>query len=129
MITDYDDNKTTLESIEEQYTELCDKDIGSIDYSKDRVQTTPTNDSAASAMVRKEDLEKRIREYSLFFKVYDPAWLRLTEKEKFILMSFVSYRKKQDAIDRICDQYGIEVSQAYRLKNEAASRFRRLMFG
>lgn len=129
MIADYEDNKTALEAVIEQYQEICEKDIGSIDYSKDRVQTSPTNDGMINGVIKKDDLKRKLREYDTFFKVYDPAWERLTDKEKFILMSFVSYRRKQDAIDRICDAYTIEVSQAYRLKNEALNRFRRLMFG
>jgi hypothetical protein len=129
MITEYDDNKTALESLEEQYNEICENDIGSIDYSKDQVQTTPTNDGMINALIRKDDLKRKICEYETFFRVYDPAWAKLTDDEKFILMSFVSYRRKQEAIDRICERYSIEVAEAYRRKNSASNRFRRLMFG
>lgn len=129
MITDYEDNKVSLEALREQYHELCEKGIGSIDCSKDRVQTSPTNDGMINTMVRKETLEHQIEEYTLFFTVYDPAWGKLTEEEKFILMQFVMHRRKQMAIDNICERFGIEIAEAYRRKNSASNRFRRLMFG
>lgn len=129
MIADYEDNKVTLESITEQYKELCEKDIGSIDYSKDRVQTTPTNDGMINIVVRKEDLQEKINSYNRYFQIYDPAWERLTAKEKFVLTEFAQHKRKQDAVDSICEKYGIEYTWAYNLKKEALARFKRLMFG
>lgn len=131
MISDYDDNKVTLESITEQYKELCQKDIGSIDYSKDRVQTSPTDDAMSNLMALKEDLQEKINGYNRFFMRYDPAWERLTDKEKYILTEFATYpkREKQKAIDHICERYELEVSRVYDLRRDAIARFRRLMFG
>jgi DNA repair exonuclease SbcCD ATPase subunit len=131
MISDYDDNKVTLESITEQYNELCEKDIGSIDYSKDRVQSSPVEDAMATAMARKEDLQEKINGYTRYFILFDPAWERLTDKERYILKEFSLYpkREKQKAVDHICDRYGVEVAQVYNLKRDALNRFKRLMFG
>ena len=131
MIRDYDDNKTSLASITEQYDELCTKNIGSIDYSKDRVQSSNIEDSMATTMILKEDLQNKINGYNRFFAIYDPAWARLTEQEKYILTEFclACYRGKQTAADRVCDKYNIETRQAYYKFNQAKDRFKRLMFG
>ena len=131
MIADYDDNQTSLEAIREQYNELCEKGVGSIDYAKDRVQISPTDDGMANQIARKEDLQEKIDGYTRFFAIYDPAWERLTEQEKYILTEFckIKYKRKQDAIDNVCEKYGIEVSRAYALRRNALVRFRRLMFG
>jgi hypothetical protein len=63
--------------------------------------------------------------------LYEMAWDRLTDKEKFILSEFYQrgYERRQDAIDTLCDEYGIETAQVYNLKTDAVSRFKRLMFG
>lgn len=131
MIADYDDNKVTLDSIGDQYTELCEKDIGSIDYSKDRVQTTPEENAMANSLIRKEDLKANIKELAWFFRVYDPAWHRLTDDEKYILTECckIGYRNKQDAMDNICQRFNIEISKAYSMRRKALDRFKRLMFG
>jgi hypothetical protein len=131
MIADYEDNKATLESLEMQYEELCQKDIGSIDYSKDRVQTMPTEDATGNLVSLKQKLEFDMWEYKWLLKSYDSAWPRLTEKEKYILKEFSLYprREKQKAVDNICDKYNIEVAQVYTLRRAALDKFKWLMFG
>ncbi|MEN6622663.1 MAG: hypothetical protein ABFD50_14065 [Smithella sp.] len=131
MIVDYNDNKVALESITEQYAELCEKGIGAIDYSKDRVQTTPQNDGIANEVIRGITLERQIHTDKADFIRYDKAWSLLTEKERFILTEFSIYpnREKQTAIDHICERYGIENAQVYNLKKSALLRFKRLLCG
>ena len=131
MIADYDDNCETLQSLTEQYAELCEKDIGSIDYSKDRVQTSPTNDSMINDLIRKTTLERDMKTYENDLARYDMAWERLTEKEQYILKEFSLYqrREKQKAIDNICDKYNVEVSWVYEMRKNALKRFKMLMFG
>ena len=129
MMMDYDDNRTSLEALREQLEELSAKDIGGMDYSRERVQTSEITDSMGVNLIRKNDLEMKIGEYETFFKVYDPAWESLNDDEKFVLMAFCAHQRKQSAADRVCEHYGIEIAEAYRRRNKAVNRFRRLMFG
>lgn len=131
IIAKHEDSKATLESIRIQYEELCEKDIGSIDYSKDRVQTSPTNDGMINALILKTETERKIDKYSREIALYETAWERLTDKQRYILTEFSLYphREKQRAVDNICDKYEIESRQAYNLYNEAKDRFKCLIFG
>jgi hypothetical protein len=131
MVREYDDNKATLVSLKEQYKEVCEFDISGMAYDKDRVQTSPKADGIANIVIRRLELEEKINGAERFLSLYEMAWDRLTDKEKFILSEFYQrgYERRQDAIDTLCDEYGIETAQVYNLKTDAVSRLKRLMFG
>lgn len=131
MIADYEDNKATLENLKMQSEELADKDIGSIDYSKDRVQTSPTNDGMINAVILKTEVERKKNSYENDLALYEMAWERLTDKERYILTEFSIYpkREKQNAIDHICDKYAIDTRWAYQLRSDALTKLKTLIFG
>lgn len=130
MVREYDDNKATLVSLKEQYKEVCEFDISGMAYDKDRVQTSPKADGIANIAIRRLELEEKINGAERFLSLYEMAWDRLTDKEKFILSEFYQrgYERRQDGIDRICDEFGVDNRMVYYLKSEATDRLKRLMF-
>jgi Mn-dependent DtxR family transcriptional regulator len=131
MVADSEDNKAMLQSLEQQYAELCAEDIKSINYDKDIVQSTPAGDEMANRMMRKQDLAEKINSLRKELKIYNRAWNRLSEKEQRILTEFfsVGYEKRIDAVNTLCDYYEIEKTKVYEMKSAAVRRLKFLMFG
>lgn len=130
MVREYEDNKATLVSLKEQYNEVCEFEISGVAYDKDRVQTSPTGDGLTNQVIRRMELEWKINGAEQFLSMYQCAWDRLTDKERFILSEFykAGYETRQEAIDSVSDAYEVDRSQVYRLKDEAIDRLKRLMF-
>jgi len=72
---------------------------------------------------------KKKHELKAECRLFDKAWEHLTGEEKEVLRAFCSQDiKKQDAIDLICEQLHCERATAYRKKDAALGRFKKLLF-
>lgn len=131
MIRSRDDNLAALESLTEQYAELLEDDgVGAIRYDKEPVQTSPTDDALINVAIQRETVKKRMDELNIERKLYDKAWNRLIAEEKQVLEVFLkSGMVKQDAVDLICNMYRCERTTAYRKRDAAIKRFKKLLFG
>ncbi|WP_206460468.1 hypothetical protein [Anaerovorax sp. IOR16] len=130
MIRNREDNLTALESLTEQYAELIAKDgVGAISYEKERVQVSLKNDAMVNNAIQKEAIKKKLDELNTECKLFEKAWKHLTMEERQVLEVFCSQDlKKQDAIDVICEQLHCERATAYRKKDAALGRFKKLLF-
>ena len=131
MIRNHSDNLMALESLEEMYAELKLNDgVRAIQYDSDRVQTSVNADEMVNLAIQKEMLEKRIKELQEEERIFKKAWDALTQEEQQVLDLFLRTGiRKQEAVDMICDRLHCERATAYRRKDLAVRRFKRLMFG
>lgn len=76
-------------------------------------------------------LKERYRQAVEYMDWFKPAWLALSEDERYILQIF--YRNEEerqtDAVYDICDHFGIERSSAYNKKNRAVQHLALLLYG
>ena len=76
-------------------------------------------------------LKERYRQAVEYMDWVKPAWLALSEDERYILQTF--YRNEEerqtDAVYDICDHFGIERSSAYNKKNRAVQHLALLLYG
>lgn len=76
-------------------------------------------------------LKERYRQAVEYMDWFKPAWLALSEDERYILQTF--YRNEEerqtDAVYDICDHFGIERSSAYNKKNRAVQHLALLLYG
>ena len=76
-------------------------------------------------------LKERYRQAVEYMDWFKPAWLALSEDERYILQVF--YRNEEerqtDAVYDICDHFGIERSSAYNKKNRAVQHLALLLYG
>ena len=131
MIRYHNDNVIALNSLEEMYAELKLNDgVKAIQYDSGPVQTSVNADGMVNLAIQKEMLEKRIKELREEDRVFRNAWEALDEEEQQVLDLFLKTGiRKQDAVDAICDKLHCERATAYRRKDLALKRFKRLMFG
>nr|WP_315021551.1 hypothetical protein [uncultured Aminipila sp.] len=132
MIRNREDNLAALKSLKEQYEEIVnDEGLKSVQSDKEHVQKGIANDAIINLIIQKETVEKRMEDLEAEKKVYDHAWQNLTEEEKRILQVFytMGIKKRQDAVDILCEELEREPATIYRKKDEAVSRFKKLLFG
>ncbi|MHC1723269.1 MAG: hypothetical protein AB9836_08715 [Aminipila sp.] len=132
MIINREDNLSALESLKNQYEELLNDDgLRAIQYDKDHVQKSIKNDAVINLIIQEETVKKRMEELDAERKLYDHAWEHLTKEEKRILEVFFKsgIKKRQDAVDVLCEELEREPATIYRKKDEAVNRFKKLLFG
>lgn len=132
MIRSREDNLSALTSLKDQYREILNDDgLKSIEYDKENVQKSIKNDAIVNLIIQKEAIKKRIDDLDVEKKLYDHAWEHLTKEEKRILQVFfmMGIKKRQEAVDILCEELEREPATIYRKKDEAISRFKKLLFG
>ncbi len=132
MIRNREDNLAALKSLKEQYEEIVnDEGLKSAQSDKVHVQKGITNDAIINLIIQKETVEKRMEDLEAERKLYDHAWQNLTAEEKRVLQVFytMGIKKRQDAVDILCEELEREPATIYRKKDEAVSRFKKLLFG
>lgn len=132
MIRNREDNLLTLKSLSYQYDEISKDDgLKGIQYDKAHIKKSPTSDAIINLIIQKEALKKKIDDLSSENKLYDYAWAHLTNEERRILEVFFSgsIKKRQHAVDLLCEEFEREPATIYRKKDEAVIRFKKLLFG
>lgn len=76
-------------------------------------------------------LRERYRQAVEYMDWFKPAWLALSEDERYILQAFYrnAEERQTDAVYDICDHFGIERSSAYNKKNRAVQHLALLLYG
>ena len=130
MLQHRDENAVALANLREEYASVSDG-LGAVDYSKDRVASTASDDGMINKYIQKASIEERIKELVREDRQFSRAWEALTEDEQRILTEFFQRgrRPMQDAIDILCEMYGYERRKIYYMRREALSKFKRLLVG
>ncbi len=93
------------------------------------MQVSLKNDAMVNHAIQKEAIKKKLNELRAECKLFDKAWGYLTEEEQIVLKAFCSQEvKKQEAVDLVCEEIHCERATAYRKKDAALGRFKKLLF-
>jgi len=90
------------------------------------------NESRIIAAIDEIDvLKERYRQAVEYMDWFKPAWLALSEEERFVLQTFYwnADERQTDAVYDICDHFNIERSSAYNRKNRAVQHLALLLYG
>lgn len=128
LLQEYNTNRDTLKSLKEQYKDL--DGATAIDYSLEKVDSTPASNGLENIALRRIDLKKKISEYEHDLDLIDECLNKLEDREKDTLREFyLAPQSKTDAMLNIAELYGIERTAVYDLRRRALKRFETLLFG
>ena len=85
-------------------------------------------DARINNLVHRQELEETLRQVRQWLNVIDRALLALNEDERLILQRLYLYPQK-GAIDRLCNELGLEQSSVYRKRDQALNRFTVAIYG
>ena len=76
-------------------------------------------------------LKERYRQAVEYMDWFKPAWMALSEDERYVLQTFYwnEDERQTDAVYDICDHFNIERSSAYNKKNRALQHLALLLYG
>ena len=76
-------------------------------------------------------LKERYRQAVEYMDWFKPAWMALSEDERYVLQTFYwnEDERQTDAVYDICDHFNIERSSAYNKKNRAVQHLALLLYG
>lgn len=84
-----------------------------------------------NALDKIDVLKERYSQAVEYMSWFEPAWMALSEDERFVLQSF--YWNENDsqtvAVYDVCDHFNIERSSAYNKKNRAVEHLALLLYG
>lgn len=120
------DNNPLLE-IERLKAQIESPQGGSINKSQGR-GSVDREEFVAGAIDRIAVLQHGCSVAKSYFDVFNPAWERLTDDERYYLTSFYIENDDGKGIKRIMDKYHIEKSTAYRRAETALGRLSKLLF-
>lgn len=128
LLQEYNTNRETLKSLKEQYGAL--DGTTAIDYSLEKVDSTPAADGLENIALRRVDLKKKISEYEHDLDLIDDCLDKLDDREKDTLREFyLADQSKTDAMLNIAELYSIERTAVYDLRRRALKHFETLLFG
>ena len=89
------------------------------------------NENRIITVVEKIDvLKERYSQAVEYMNWFEPAWLSLSEDERYMLEVFYwNTDSSTDAIYDICDKFSIERTSAYNKKNRAVEHLALLLYG
>jgi len=79
-------------------------------------------------MVQRHELASLLEQAKSWLQITDRALATLTKEEKLILHSLYIYPQK-GALDRLCNQLGVEHSSVYRKRDRALQHFTLALYG
>ena len=84
-----------------------------------------------NALNKIDVLKERYSQAVEYMRWFEPAWMALSEDERFVLRSFYwgENDNQTDAVYDICDHFSIERSSAYNKKNRAVDHLALLLYG
>ena len=76
-------------------------------------------------------LKERYRQAVEYMDWFQPAWMALSEDERYVLQTFYWHEDElqTDAVYAVCDHFNIERSSAYNKKNRAIQHLALLLYG
>ena len=85
-------------------------------------------DAWINNIVRRQELERTLRQVRQWLDITDPGLMALDADERLILQRLYLYPQK-GAIDRLCAELGLEQSSIYRKRDQALHRFTAAIYG
>ena len=85
-------------------------------------------DALLSNIVRRQELDNRLRQATCWVDMVKKALSALTEDEQVILRRLYVERQK-GAVDRLCFDLGLEQSSVYRRRDQALRQFTMALYG
>ena len=85
-------------------------------------------DARINNIVQRQELERTLRQVRQWLAIADRGLLALDSDERLILQHLYLYPQK-GAIDRLCNELGVEQSSVYRKRDQALHRFTAAIYG
>ncbi len=85
-------------------------------------------DAHINNIVKRQELERTLRQVKQWLSVADRGLLALDADERLILQHLYLYPQK-GAIERLCSELGMEQSSVYRKRDQALHRFTAAIYG
>lgn len=84
-----------------------------------------------NALDKIDVLKERYSQAVEYMSWFEPAWMALSEDERFVLQSFYwdENDSQTNAVYDVCDHFSIERSSAYNKKNRAVDHLALLLYG
>ena len=79
-------------------------------------------------LVCREDLAQALNQAKLWVSTTDRAFGALSPEEKLVLYRLYLYPER-NALDRLCQELGLEQSSIYRKRDQALRRFTTALYG
>ena len=79
-------------------------------------------------LVQRQELELTLEQVKRWLRITDRGLLALREDERLVLQRLYLYPEK-GAVDRLCNELGVEQSTIYRKRDQALERFTLAMYG
>ena len=128
LLKDLEKSRRTLRNLERQYADL--DGARAMDYSNERVSSSPTTDRLESIAIQRANLRLKIDRYRRDIALVDECIGALPEDEQMALSEFfIKDKSKQSAVITLCDKLALEQSAVYSLRRKALKDFERLLFG
>lgn len=135
-LKDYTSMQYILEHTDEEIRTVHDR-IFSVggpalsDLPKDSHNPQSGESRMIAAIDEVDVLKERYLQAVEYMEWFKPAWLALSEDERYILQAFYqnAEERQTDAVYDICDHFGIERSSAYNKKNRAVQHLALLLYG
>ncbi len=128
MLSDLEKNRATLRNLERQYAAL--DGARALDYSVERVTSTPKADGLEKVAIRRVNLRRKIDRYRRDIELVDKCINALPEEEKIVISEFfLKNQGKAAAVVTLCDRLALEQSAVYSLRRKALKDFEQLIFG
>lgn len=126
-IIDHTDEE--IDSVHDQMTSLGSPALS--DMPKAPPNPHANENRIISAIDEIDILKERYRQAVEYMEWFKPAWMALSEDERYILQTFYwnEDERKIDAVYDICARFNIERTSAYNKKNRAVQHLALLLYG
>ena len=135
-LKDYGSMQYIIEHTDEEINTVHDKisAVGSpvLSHMPTGCRNPQANEDRIIAGIDEVDvLKERYRQPVEYMDWFQPAWMALSEDERYVLQTFYwnEDERQTDAVYAVCDHFNIERSSAYNKKNRAIQHLALLLYG
>ena len=128
----YDAMRQALQNIPEEISRLkadaCALRGATTDATPVRGGGSRREEALINNLVERQELEWTLKQVKRWLAVADRGLLALPQDERLVLQRLYLYPEK-GALDRLCNELGVEQSTIYRKRDQALHRFTVAMYG
>ena len=128
----YDSMRRALGNIPEEIRRLKDEARAIRGSTCDRIAVRGggghREDALIDNLVKRQELEWTLKRVKHWLLVADRGLAALLPEEKLVLQRLYLHPEK-DALQRLCDELGVEQSSVYRKRDQALQRFTTALYG
>ena len=134
-LKDYSSMKFIIEHTDDEIKAAYEKMGGVSSPQSDGMPRTQNPHAVEDRMIKGIEeidvLKERYRQAVEYMDWFKPAWMALSEDERYVLQTFYwnEDERQTDAVYDICDYFNIERSSAYNKKNRAVQHLALLLYG